>query len=343
MAQKCKRYEKKTFIPFASVSPEKISLYARPLDGFSYGHRFSANIQNLSNNDTDGKISKKANAKIERAISYLLFNAKPKSVMEHTTGKRFTFLVNFITLTLPAQQMHSDNEIKKVCLNNFLTVARKNGLKNYVWRAEAQPQTGNIHFHITTDHFIHYNSIRKWWNQSVNLLGYLELFKAKFHHDNPNSTDVHSVKHIRKLASYLSKYLGKNKSFPCIGELRLIDGKPTEFLYGSPEYKSEAGGKKKGKVIACILGSRVRPITGRLWGCSESLSKIKPLVFNGEMWNVAAISEVAKHGEFHFHRSQWADSYFGDVRKASAKVNPDLLTILEHIATGGCIEDFEPA
>lgn len=283
----------------------------------------------LEDNAHEGYLSKKAKKKLELAITWLLFNAKPKRITDIRLGKSFTFKVNFITLTLPSKQEHTDQEIKDVCLNNFLTIARKAGLANYIWRAEAQPGTGNIHFHIISDMFIHYNEITRWWNKSLDLLGYIDEFAAKFNHRNPNSTDVHSVKHVRKLAPYLSKYCSKNRAFACVGELRKIRGEVVEVFYNSPEYHQEEANKKKGQVVGHILGGRIRPIEGRLWGCSQSLSGKKTLIIDGQEHNVRPFFEFVKQSDFYLHQTQWCDSYYGNVADEAQIWMPSLYRKLQ--------------
>lgn len=331
MARKLK-YEAKIYVDCVSVSPSQMSFYSRPIDGYNRTHRFYDNMSNLDDNSHNGIVSSKASKKLELAIAWLVFNAKVKRVQDIQLQKTFTFKVNFITLTLPAKQAHTDQEIKDVCLNNFLTVARKAGLKNYVWRAEAQPNTGNIHFHIVSDIYIHYATIQRWWNQSVELLGYVSEFEAKFHHTNPNSTDVHSVKHVKKLASYLSKYCAKNRSFASVGELRLIAGEVVEVAYNSEEYHSEEAGKKKGKVIGHMLSPRLRSIEGRLWGCSKSLAGKKTIIFDGETFNVKPFFEFVNQSDFYKCQLQWCDIWFGDVGKESEVYFPYLHNRLkEHV------------
>lgn len=323
---KKRTYEPKKFVSCVSVSPTQVNFYSRPEDGFRFGHRFHENIANLDDNDHEGKISYKARKKMEMALGWLLFNAKPKRIYDELLQKHFTFKVNFITLTLPSPQQHPDQEINSVCLNNFLTVARKKGLKNYVWRAEAQPSTGNIHFHIITDMYLHYEDIRRWWNQSTELLGYVSTFQAKHGHRDPNSTDVHSVKHVRKLASYLSKYCCKNRSFGCVGELRRIKGEVIEVMYNSFEYHSENAYRKKGQVIGHILSPRIRPIQGRLWGCSQSLSNKKTLKFNEIDHPDAQFFQFVQESDFYRCQGQWCDSWFGDVGKEAEEWMPQLYT-----------------
>jgi hypothetical protein len=310
---KGKKFEPRVFIPVVSASPTKIACFSRPIDGFHPSSGHARNWLHLENNDHNGKVSEKARKKIELAVTWLLFKAKPKRITDAETGKSFTFLINFITLTLPSKQVHTDQEIKDRCLNNFLQVCRKNGIVNYLWRAEAQPNTGNIHFHITTDKYIHYEKLRQWWNQSVGLLGYLDAFQLSHGHRNPNSTDIHSVKHIKRITSYLSKYLGKNRKFPCIGELRIMDGELKEILYKSDIYRSEGRGEKKGKLVGHMLGAEVRNIEGRLWGCSASLSKCKSVVVDGTEHEFSTLQEFINQSDFKRFDGEHTTLYFGKV------------------------------
>lgn len=72
---------------------------------------------------------------------------------------------------------------------------------------------------------------------------------------SPNTTDVHSTKHVRDIAAYLKKYVSKN-----------IDPTPDENSVAST-----------GEIIDNRPDLKARRIKGRLWGCSQSLSKMKPM------------------------------------------------------------------
>lgn len=252
---------------------------------------------------------------MEKAIAWLLYGAKVKWITDNETGKKFHFMINFITLTLPTVQAHEDGEITNKCLGNFLDVCKKNvGLSNYIWRAEAQGN-GNIHYHLVTDKFIGHKEIRKWWNNSLQLLGYIDAYEAKWKHRNPNSIDVHSVKHVNRLSSYLSKYMSKERSFACIGELRLIAGEQVEVLYGSHLYRSEAANKKTGKVIGHILGGRIRAITSRLWMPSRSLSKMNNLKICETEFEFQSIAELVEKSSSHVYQGEFVRSHYGDFKE----------------------------
>lgn len=222
-----------------------------------------------------GNVSKIAKRKITKAIDYLLLFASDKKVTAIKSGRKFNFKIAFITLTLPSQQIHSDNEIKRKCLNSFLIeLSKYENVHNYIWRAEKQ-KNGSIHFHIIIDKFVHWNDIRNRWNRIVNKLGYVDRYRAsmkEFYKDgfkvrneliknwsevkqrasykrnletgyhSPNSTDVHSIKQIHNLTHYFIKYLTKNENNP-------------------KDQTSKEEEKHKQ--------------TGRIWGASRNLQNIK--------------------------------------------------------------------
>ncbi|GAH73305.1 unnamed protein product, partial [marine sediment metagenome] len=162
-----------------------------------------------------------------------------------THGKNFTFRLNFITLTLSSPQVHTDQEIKSELLNQFfIEMSRRWKVPTYIWRAEKQ-KNGNIHFHIITGKFIPWNELRNVWNRIQQKLGYVTRYRENrlnwhregFHYnpdappawsrakqlkaykdglrtdwDNPNSTDVHSIRHIGNIRAYFVKYMTKSQT-----------------------------------------------------------------------------------------------------------------------------------
>lgn len=187
-------------------------------------------------------ISKASKKKILDSINSMYFLSEPREITMLTGKKIYNYRASFITLTLPSKQKHSDIDIKKECLNQFLTEIKKAyQINNYVWKAELQ-KNKNIHFHIVTDKYIDYQALRRRWNRIINKLGYVDEYRAKMralsfaqyldlnasHLDqdiktaaqrfargkkddwkNPNSVDVKSVYSKKELAIYLSKYIAK--------------------------------------------------------------------------------------------------------------------------------------
>lgn len=171
------------------------------------------NQKNLRTNAHNGSLSDKALKNLRNVINWLLLSATEKDCYCRKKDYWFKFKVNFVTLTLPDTSFEITNKFfQERLMNPFLTNLRKNyGLKNYVWKLEFQGN-GKLHAHFTTDTFIHWRTLRSAWNATLRNNGCLTDFSKKFHHDDPNSTDVHSVRSIRNLAAYLVKYMCKNEA-----------------------------------------------------------------------------------------------------------------------------------
>ncbi len=126
-----------------------------------------------------------------------------------------------ITLTISAEQKHTDNECKRILLQKFLDYGRKTWLlTNYIWKAETQ-SNGNIHFHIITDTFIHKKAITSVWNNYLESAGYP---KSK------SATRIEAIKKINDIGAYIAKYMSKNES-----DRRKVVGK----LWGTSHSLSE--------------------------------------------------------------------------------------------------------
>jgi hypothetical protein len=99
-----------------------------------------------SSRQGNGILSNQAKKRLKLAIEYFLFLNKPNNGKSGYTGSHYNKKVTFITLTLPSKQIHTDNEIKSKCLNQFLIeISRYNYISNYVWRAEYQKNIiGNV-------------------------------------------------------------------------------------------------------------------------------------------------------------------------------------------------------
>lgn len=125
----------------------------------------------------------------------------------------------FVTLTLSAKQKHDDNFIKRYLLGAFLKQIIYNEKSQlYFWRAESQ-KNGNIHFHLILDTYWHFKDIQQRWNAIQARYGYLDEFKLKYNHDQPNSTDVKGIKDVKNFVNYVIKYAVKSS------DSRLINGR----------------------------------------------------------------------------------------------------------------------
>lgn len=167
--------------------------------------------ENLKHNLTKGILSAKSRKRLKSAVNWLIVSSQYKPLYTKSTAKKYKFKVNFITLTIPPQEQEQiDEKTFKETLNTFLTYHRKySNLNNYVWKIESH-KDGRFHVHLTTDTFIHYQSIRNSWNTILQRYGMLAYHFAKYQNYAPPSTEIKSVKKIRSLGAYISKYLSKN-------------------------------------------------------------------------------------------------------------------------------------
>lgn len=228
----------------------------------------SNSLANLGKEKTTWLLSSQSKRKLSHSFSLLNHLSPPRTIWANTKKPIYNFRTSFVTLTLPAAQMHEDKDIKGRILNNFLNVMRqKFGLKNYVWKAELQ-KNENIHFHIVWDLYIHHAAVRYYWNQSLELLGYVSNYHARFspmslatyaryrkkpvsevvaafrygqktNWMSPPTEQVVAVKDALTLAKYLNKYILKNPA------------------------DDDAGGINRIQLF------------GRVWGRSQSISAIQ--------------------------------------------------------------------
>lgn len=228
-----------------TVQPNQISLYAT-YHGRTYSREGrEKSLANLRNNDHKGLISSSTRRRVTSYINWIIAQAKHKAVYDRERDQWCRFKVGFITLTLPSRQMHSDQEIKARCLNQWLVEMRKlNRSVKYLWRAERQGN-GSIHFHVLVDVYYDHRMLRDDWNRIIGKLGYIDRYSDKMKSmskeeyvaqymqngkrsrakaeaawiqgrlcqwSRPNSTDVHAIKNVRNIAAYISKYCTKNDS-----------------------------------------------------------------------------------------------------------------------------------
>lgn len=202
-------------------------------------------LENLKDNSTK-KFSSAAIRRMRMAINNLIDAETVGRFGEKWKKHKKKINLNFVTLTFPSSQKHTDLEAKKM-LNYYLTELKNSvGSFAYVWKAEKQ-KNGNIHFHILINKYINYLHIRKIWNNVLSRNGYIEEYRKKLSkmtlHDyieyrkqnakikhtqkhienykkayregkktnwsNPNTTDIHTLRGIKSAAAYIVKYVSK--------------------------------------------------------------------------------------------------------------------------------------
>ena len=246
------------------VHPKSIVLYGERLYTESQSpNRDYSHLAKVSKRCSN-QLSNQSIRKIKHSVDYLLVTSTSKKAWNNKINKQFKFNLSFITLTLSASQSHCDKKIKQALLHQFLIEAKKKWhLSRYVWRQEYQHKTGNWHCHILTNIFVPHQELRNVWNRIQNKLGYIDKFNERHNHINPNSTDIHSVKKIKDLSRYITKYMVKNKS----NHIRMTRG-ASDIKRNREHFPRSVSHN----VLKFLRDSQ---ICGRVWGCSYDLSKIQ--------------------------------------------------------------------
>jgi hypothetical protein len=257
--------EKERFfiVPTLSLHSDELFIYGRKEWVSEPDLQNRNSLANLDKNLTGHELSNKGKKRAKRAIKYLFYNATEKVAYNPRFHTQYRFRVNFITLTLASRQIHEDSEIKSKLLHQFLIEAKKRwGLVNYVWKAERQ-MNGNLHFHILSDKFIPWLELRNCWNRIQNKLGYIDRFNLNSRTRQPNSTDVHSLRKVSNVYSYVTKYMLKKFS----GNRLKVKATAINHKWAD---RAELSSVSPG-VLAFL--SR-ESYGGRIWACSQSLSNI---------------------------------------------------------------------
>lgn len=161
-----------------------------------------------------GKLTQGAAKRLRKAIELLCMSIKPITILNPVTKRYHKHRLSFITLTISQHKNITAQEAYSKCLAPLLRYLReKHKMNTYVWKAEVQKR-GQIHYHITTPTFLHWQQLRDTWNNLQRKAGYLNDYHSKKGHYNANSTDIHEVRHVTDLASYLMKEFAKSIQNP---------------------------------------------------------------------------------------------------------------------------------
>jgi hypothetical protein len=314
--------------PQFSLHPDELYIYGKK-EWINYPDlKHDNSLINLNDNSTHGKLSANATKKAKRAIKYLLLQANTKKVFNPKFRTQFDFKVNFITLTLPSTQRHSSQILKRELLNQFFVEAkRKWKLENYVWRIEKQ-KNGNDHWHILTDKFIPWSELREVWNRICEKLGYVTAFREKTHKKSPNSTDIHSLKKVKDVYKYVTKYMTKPKRSQPIKikrseSLRGINRELTDEVIkelSMNNYKSVSYGAKR--FLGQMSGN------GREWACSRSLSNLTGAQYEYDSEYKEEIEKLRKAGKTKEVVKDYVSMYYFQTTELNERDYPKLSALL---------------
>ncbi len=210
----------------------------------------------------------KSMSRIKNAINWMLLFADKKRVYSKKLKKSFSFRLAFLTLTLSDKQKHDDDYIKQHMLQPFLYWLDRYYSAAYVWKAETQ-LNGNIHFHLTIDTYVPWQSVRAKWNKLLAKHHYCKVMQDGSNDKGDAATQIKSVLSETKCAKDIGGYMSKKDAVTKADIKRINEGAAgyeTAMVHckWDPDKPPEEQNRNWYK----------RVIDGRLWGCSQSLSGI---------------------------------------------------------------------
>lgn len=196
--------------------------YVGPGSTSGYNMKRAVNMKEQRQKAYSGSLSSGARKRLRKAINLFCQATPTKFVSNPYTGARYPFRFGFLTLTIAdTAKNHTAAETYKACLEPLIQWLRRTlKIKMYVWVAELQKR-GQIHYHMLLPDFVPWQEIRNKWNYYQLRAGYLDGFREKYGHSDPNSIDIHATKKIKNAEQYLSKYLtkGGNVDVPQSGKV----------------------------------------------------------------------------------------------------------------------------
>jgi hypothetical protein len=261
----------KTWETFVQVRNGSLLTYDLPKEGFDCpSWRKPPTRQGYS-----GEVTESTRKRIATAIDIFLQISPVRTIHNPITNRSQRFQLSFITLTISQPEPVEASEghkALKVFLQHFRRPWHKRKMsetmKTYVWKAEVQKR-GQLHYHLTTNVFLHAIEIRRVWNDIQKKRGWLDSFQKAYGKWDANSTDVHSVKKIGDVGRYLTKYIAKQ------------------------EYRQSPANPEAG--FPALL-EPVR-LDAKVWGCSEDLKGVKRFSDRMDKWTWISMEAARMDGQ----------------------------------------------
>ena len=158
-----------------------------------------------------GKMTSHAANRIRKKVD-LLCQLSPEKMVWNPIAKKFQpFRLSFVTLTISTKSIVDPREGYKLLFAPFLRAMRSQGHVSYIWKGELQ-QRGQPHWHLTCNAWLHMNWVRDTWNNLQSKAGLLDDYFAEHGHRNAPSTEIKSVRNLKRIDLYLAKYISKKDS-----------------------------------------------------------------------------------------------------------------------------------
>lgn len=272
--------------PVMQLRSDSICIY----DEYLFPRNKSGNYDRKANfkeaKTYQGGLSIHAKKRIERAIDVLLMTTPTKRIFNPVIGKKVQHRISFVTLTVSDNTKNvTAKDAYKSCVKPFLQWLQKTKkVDKYIWKAELQ-ERGQIHYHITSDAWIHYKEIREKWNYLQKKAGYLDDFYNRYGHYDPNSTDIHEVYKIRSLSSYLKKYISKITQNDVKTKGKIWDC--SEKLKGVKYPVFQLTEENEKRIVEALQEDSARGIYGEQWAIIQGKrKKVSEFLTNGQKYEL---------------------------------------------------------
>lgn len=206
-----------------------------------------------------GTLRPGAKKRLIKAIEHLvMLTEKERKVYNPKSGNAFKFRLSFLTLTISQSKFVDGKTAHKLLLEPFLRWMREtHGCKLYIWKAELQ-QRGQLHYHVTSDAFIHYQAIRTKWNELQKQAGFLDEHFQRYGNYTPPSTQIKSVRKIKNMGHYLVKEIAKSFQNEASIQGKVWDC--CKILKGEAFFTINADSGTMAEINKCIEANEVRYI-----------------------------------------------------------------------------------
>lgn len=167
-------------------------------------------LDNLKLPSYNGTVTDGVRKRILRTIDVFLQKSPQRIIFNPVAKCLHPFRLGFMTLTIADAVIIDAKTAYKNLLKPLIRALQRITKFSYIWKAELQKR-GQLHYHLIINEFIHWRFIRSTWNKLQRKHGLLQSFGLKFKHFDPNSVDIHTVKHVRNFSAYLAKYIAKSQ------------------------------------------------------------------------------------------------------------------------------------
>lgn len=283
----------RVYIPHIQIRSKGAVIFDLPEPPYNH------NRHDLTRHETyGGTVTDHAAKRIKRTVDVFLQKSPKRRIFNPVVQAFHDFRLSFITLTIsdprpvPAAAAH---DALKVFLQHFRRPPARRSqseqMTSYLWKAEFQERM-QIHYHLTTNVFLHFMDIARVWNGIQKNRGWLDSYYQKTGTYTPNSTDVHAVYKVKDIQAYLAKYLAKT-------QFRDL----SDAGFPRPTYQPTIGGK--------------------VWDCSTDL-KIPRFACELDDWTNNSLRQAATMGKLEVEKLEHCVYLKGDaVRQLSPQLRAD--------------------